>query len=170
LMKCQAVNDEPFWRTDGLTGQSAAPGTAAAVTIDSCTHTVSHSVLTIINEGPDARKLTAMDPSDRKAAMLATLTERFGPKAATPVDFTQQDWTVERYSGGGVISHAPTGVLTQFGHALRLPCGRVHWAGTESSAEMMGFVDGAVRSGERAASEVLAHDSGAQTGVAPVSV
>jgi monoamine oxidase len=170
VMKCQAVYDEPFWRTDGLTGQSAAPGTAAAVTIDSCTHTASHGVLTIINEGPDARKLTAMDPSDRKAAMLATLTERFGPKAATPVDFTQQDWTVERYSGGGMISHAPTGVLTQFGHALRLPCGRVHWAGTESSAEMLGFVDGAVRSGERAASEVVAHDSGAQAGVAPVSV
>jgi monoamine oxidase len=156
VMKCQAIYEEPFWRGDGLTGQSAAPGTAAAVTIDSCTHTASNGILTIINEGPDARKLTAMAPSERKAAMLATITERFGPKAATPIDFTQQDWTVERYSGGGMISHAPPGVFTQFGHALRPPCGRVHWAGTESSAVMMGFIDGAVRSGERAAKEVMA--------------
>ena len=62
----------------------------------------------------------------------------------------------ERYSGGGMISHAPPGVLTGFGPALRQPCGRIHWAGTESSAVMCGWVDGAVRSGERAAAEVLA--------------
>jgi monoamine oxidase len=65
----------------------------------------------------------------------------------------------ERYSGGGMLSHAPTGVLTEFGHALREPCGRIHWAGTESSAVMCGWVDGAVRSGERAATEVMQHES-----------
>ena len=61
----------------------------------------------------------------------------------------------EQYSGGGMISHAPPGVLTQFGRVLRSPCGRIHWAGTESSAVMCGWVDGAVRSGERAATEVM---------------
>lgn len=50
---------------------------------------------------------------------------------------------------------APPGVLTQFGRALREPSGRIHWAGTESSAIMGGWVDGAVRSGERAATEVM---------------
>jgi monoamine oxidase len=119
-------------------------------------HDVAYGVLTIVNEGPDARKLTAMNPAHRKTALLAAIAQRFGPKAATPIGFAEQDWTVERYSGGGMISHAPPGVLTQFGHALRPPCGRVHWAGTESSTVMMGFVDGAVRSGERAAAEVLA--------------
>jgi monoamine oxidase len=49
-------------------------------------------------------------------------------------------------------------VLTEFGPALREPCGRIHWAGTESSAVMCGWVDGAVRSGERAASEVMQHE------------
>ncbi|OOK68027.1 flavin containing amine oxidoreductase family protein [Mycobacterium kansasii] len=46
-------------------------------------------------------------------------------------------------------------MLTQFGHALRRPCGRIHWAGTETSATMCGWIDGAIRSGERAASEVM---------------
>jgi monoamine oxidase len=62
-----------------------------------------------------------------------------------------------------MISHAPTGVLTEFGHALREPCGRIHWAGTESSAVMCGWVDGAIRSGERAAAEVLASETAAAT-------
>jgi monoamine oxidase len=58
-----------------------------------------------------------------------------------------------------MISHAPTGVLTQFGYTLREPCSRVHWAGTESSATMCGWVDGAIRSGERAAAEVMAAET-----------
>jgi monoamine oxidase len=37
----------------------------------------------------------------------------------------------------------------------------VHWAGTESSAIMCGWIDGAVRSGERAAAELLAAETAA---------
>ena len=100
--------------------------------------------------------MSALDAGSRRRLILDELDSRFGPKAASPVDFVEQNWTTERYSGGGMISHAPPGVLTEFGPALRRACGRIHWAGTESSAVMCGWVDGAVRSGERAATEVLA--------------
>ena len=50
----------------------------------------------------------------------------------------------------------PRNVLTRFGHALRTPVGRIHWAGTETSEAWCGYMDGAVRSGERVAAEVLA--------------
>lgn len=161
VLKCHALYDEPFWRADGLTGQSAAPGTAAAVTIDAGMHEDGPGVLAIVTEGPTARTLSRMATADRRAAIIDALAHRFGPKASAPIEFTQQDWTAEQYSGGGMISHAPPGVLTEFGHALRPACGRIHWAGTETSAVMYGFVDGAVRSGERAAREVLAADAAA---------
>jgi monoamine oxidase len=45
--------------------------------------------------------------------------------------------------------------MTDFGPALARPFGRVHWAGTETSTYWNGYMDGAVRSGERAAVEVL---------------
>ena len=48
------------------------------------------------------------------------------------------------------------GTLIDFGSALQMPVGRVHWAGTETSTYWNGYMDGAVRSGERAASEVVA--------------
>ena len=48
------------------------------------------------------------------------------------------------------------GVLLDFGRALREPVERIHWAGTETSTYWNGYMDGAVRSGERAAKEVLA--------------
>jgi monoamine oxidase len=98
-----------------------------------------------------------------RAAVVGELVDRFGDKAGSPVGYHEQDWSLERYSGGGMISHAPTGVLTEFGYALREPCGRIQWAGTESSAVMCGWVDGAIRSGERAAEEVLARETAAAT-------
>ena len=155
VCKINVVYDEPFWRADGLSGQSAAPDTPAAVTIDACTDTASPGVLCVIVEGPTAREMCGLAAAERRGLVLAELATRFGPKARSPVDYIEQDWTTERYSGGGMISHAPPGVLTEFGPALRAPCGRIHWAGTESSAVMCGWVDGAVRSGERAAAEVM---------------
>ncbi|MDT5134949.1 MAG: monoamine oxidase, partial [Mycobacterium sp.] len=129
------------------------------VTIDACTDTGRPGILNVIVEGPIARELGKLDEAARRAAILAELAGRFGAKASSPADYHEQNWSVERYSGGGMLSHAPTGVLTQFGPALREPCGRIHWAGTESSTVMCGWVDGAVRSGERAASEVMAAEA-----------
>ena len=48
-----------------------------------------------------------------------------------------------------------TGALLAYGPWLRQPVGRIHWAGTETSDYWNGYMDGAVRSGERAAREAL---------------
>ncbi len=159
ILKTSIFYDEPFWRADGLSGQSAAPGTPATLTIDACTDTAVPGIMCVITEGGAARELTRLDEAGRKAAVIGELVDRFGEKASAPVEYHEQNWTIERYSGGGMISHTPTGVLTEYGPALRAPCGRIHWAGTESSAIMCGWVDGAIRSGERAASEVMAAES-----------
>jgi monoamine oxidase len=159
VFKIALVYDEPFWRADGLSGQSFAPGSLANLTIDSCTDTGTPGVLTVITEGPVARRLGELTAGERKKAVLDAVAERFGDKARSPVDYLEQNWAVERYSGGGMIGHAPPGVLTEFGTAMRDPCGRIHWAGTESSAVMYGFIDGAVRSGERAATEVMEREA-----------
>jgi monoamine oxidase len=157
--KIALVYHEPFWRADGLSGQSFAPGSPANLTIDSCTDTGNPGVLTVITEGPVARQIGKLSADERKTAVLDAVAERFGDKALSPVDYLEQNWAVERYSGGAMISHTPPGVLTEFGPALREPCGRVHWAGTETSAKMYGFIDGAVRSGERAATEVMEREA-----------
>ena len=129
----------------------------------------------MIVEGPIARQIGALD--DDGAPPSRSWPNSSGDSAtrpASPVDYIEQNWTTERYSGGGMLSHAPPGVLTEFGQALREPCGRIHWAGTESSAVMCGWVDGAVRSGERAASEVMERqkewpwrNAGASRGASP---
>ena len=39
VVKISIFYDEPFWRADGLSGQSASPGSPATLTIDACTDT-----------------------------------------------------------------------------------------------------------------------------------
>jgi monoamine oxidase len=159
VIKTSIFYDEPFWRADGLSGQSAAPGTPATLTIDACTDTADPGIMCVITEGTAARELTRLDDAERRAVIIGEVVDRFGDKAKSPVEYHEQNWTVERYSGGGMISHTPTGVLTEYGPALRAPCGRIHWAGTESSAIMCGWVDGAIRSGERAAAEAISAET-----------
>jgi monoamine oxidase len=50
----------------------------------------------------------------------------------------------------------PPGVWTGCGHALRTRVGPIAWAGTETAVEHVGYMEGAIESGERAAAEVLA--------------
>jgi monoamine oxidase len=161
VIKISIFYEEPFWRADGFSGQSAAPDSAATLTIDACTNTGNPGIMCVITEGPAARQLTKLDEAERKGLVIGELVDRFGDKAKTPLEYHEQNWTTEHYSGGGMIGHAPTGVLTEYGYTLRPPCGRVHWAGTESSAIMCGWIDGAVRSGERAAAELLAAETAA---------
>ena len=56
---------------------------------------------------------------------------------------------------GCPVCATPPGVLLDYGEAIRAPVGRVHWAGTETSTYWNGYMEGAVRSGERVAREVL---------------
>lgn len=68
-----------------------------------------------------------------------------------------QDWSTEEWTRGCYGAHLAPGTWTQFGPSLREPCGRIHWAGTETSSVWAGYMDGAVRSGENAAAVLLAH-------------
>ena len=109
VFKIALVYDEPLWRADGLSGQSFGAKGAVSLTIDSCTDTASPGMLTVITEGPEARKLCKLTDEERKKAVIDGVVERFGDKARYPIDYVEQNWSVERYSGGGMIAHAPPG-------------------------------------------------------------
>ena len=153
--KTLVVFDEPFWRDDGLSGQTAEPGSAAEVTIDASPMTGTPGVLAAFTFGTVAKQVAALNEADRRRAVTQALTARFGPRAASPSEFIETSWWDEPWSRGCSMAHLPPGALTRYGPLLQEPFGRVHWAGTETSATSHGAIDGAVRSGERAASEVL---------------
>ena len=141
-------HDEPFWRPTVSRGSRSRRG-RPRITIDSCTDLGVAWQSTVITEGPEARRIGKLGVEERRKAVLAAVAERFGEKALTPLDYIEQNWSAEPYSGGGMIAHTRRGSSPNSGPSCE-PCG-IHWAGTESSPIMYGFIDGAVRSGERAA-------------------
>jgi monoamine oxidase len=153
--KTLVVYDEPFWRADGFSGQSAEPHSPSEVTLDATPASGSPGVIASFTFGPVAERVDALDPKERRQAVLDRLTHRFGPRAASPVEFIETAWWTQEWTRGCSMAHLPPGILTRYGPLLREPFGRVHWAGTETSIISHGAIDGAVRSGERAASEVL---------------
>ena len=78
----------------------------------------------------------------------------FGSEARSPQSYIEQNWMEEAWSRGCYGAWAPPGVLLDYGAALTAPVGRIHWAGTETATEWCGYMDGAVRSGERVAAEL----------------
>jgi monoamine oxidase len=153
--KTLVVYDEPFWRTDGFSGQTSEPGSAAEVTLDATPASGSPGVIASFTFGPVADRVDALDDAERRRAVLDALTARLGRRAASPDGFIETPWWKEPWTRGCSMAHFPPGILTRFGPLLREPLGRVHWAGTETSTTSHGAIDGAVRSGERAAAEIL---------------
>jgi monoamine oxidase len=153
--KALVVYDEPFWRADGFSGQTAGPGSAAEVTLDASPVSGTPGVIASFTFGAVALRFDAMDAAERRRAVLDALAARLGPRAASPAEFIDTAWWTEEWTRGCSMAHLPPGILTRYGPLLREPFGRVHWAGTETSTTSHGAIDGAVRSGERAATEIL---------------
>jgi monoamine oxidase len=156
LMKAEAVYDEPFWRKDGLTGQAVSDTGPAKVTFDNSPPDGSIGVLMGFIGGHEARKLGQLPFDQQKAAALQSFANYFGNQAKQPKDFILMNWSTEEWTRGCPVSILSPGTLFDFGTALREPVGRIHWAGTETATYWNGYMDGAVRAGERAAGEVLA--------------
>jgi monoamine oxidase len=155
LVKVQAIYERPFWRADGLNGSSTSDTGPLNVTFDSSPQSGSPGALLGFAGGDEARRFSRLPADERKGAALGSLARAFGSQALNPIDYIESDWSSEPYSRGGPVGIAPPGLLTTYGRALREPVDRLHWAGTETSGYWNGYMDGAVRSGERAAREVL---------------
>lgn len=153
--KTLIVYDEPFWRADGFSGQSAAPRSVSEVTIDASPASGKPGVLASFAFGPNAERADALEAGERRKLVLETLVERFGARARAPLHFVETAWWNEEWTRGCSMAHWSQGILTRYGPLLRQPFGRIHWAGTETATISYGAIDGAVRSGERAAAEIL---------------
>jgi len=154
VIKCIAVYDEPFWRDDGLSGQALSLPGPAQVIFDNTAPSGSGMLLGFL-EGRDARRLGSLPEGERREAVLRGFQRLFGRRAAHPVGYAEKDWSAEPYSRGCYVGVLGPGAWTQFGKALREPVGRVHWAGTETATRWMGYMDGAIQAGKRAAAEMM---------------
>lgn len=156
VAKVVAIYPEPFWRESGLSGSVLGLDQHLAALYDRSPEDGSAGVLVGLIVGDGARQLARCDEIYRAGYVAGLLERWFGPRAANPLDVLALDWSTEEYTRGGYAGVFGPGVWTNYGEVLLAPFERVHFAGAETSTVSFGYMDGAVRSGVRAAREVLA--------------
>jgi monoamine oxidase len=155
VAKCMAIYDEPFWRSEGLSGQATSTDGPVKLTFDNSPPDGSPGVLLGFLEGRRARELGNLEADVRRGLVVDCFTRFFGARAANPRSYVERLWAEEEWSRGCYGCHLPTGAWTAYGPALRQALGPLHWAGAETAVVWNGYMDGAVRSGEAVAAEVL---------------
>lgn len=151
LSKAYAAYDKPFWRNDGRSGEALSDEGPVFITFDVSPGPDGPGVLLGFTDARTFDPLTAAQRRDQALSCFATL---FGEQALNPTDYVDHCWGTDDFSPGGPTAAVPPGSWTRYGRWLRAPIDGIFWAGTETADTWTGFLDGAVRSGQRAAVEV----------------
>lgn len=155
LIKSEAVYPAPFWRAEGLSGQGISDEGIASVPFDNSPPDGSVGVLFGFTGGRAADRLARLPAGERRRLVLERFRQYVGDMALSPTQFVEHDWRSAKWTRGCPTGIPRPGILSRYGDTLRAPIGPVHFAGTETSDYWQGYMDGAVRSGERAARETL---------------
>ncbi|RMZ75985.1 hypothetical protein DV738_g5175, partial [Chaetothyriales sp. CBS 135597] len=73
-----------------------------------------------------------------------------------PVEWHEKAWQLDEFCGGGYLAFPLVGTTHGLLPMPHTPWGNIHWAGTETAEDHPGYLEGAVLSGQRAASEIIA--------------
>ena len=143
----------PFWEDDGLPPSMWTDGPAGMVSA-SRNEAGEITSLAARASGFMARYLDRLGPEGAKAAVIKYI-EEFRPAAKgqlTALHF--HSWELDRFAGGGNYMVWGPGEVTAFHGKLWARHGRISFCGQYTSLLDRGM-DGAMASGERAASEVI---------------
>ena len=156
LIKAEAIYDRPFWRDAGLSGQSASDVGPANTTFDNSPPDGSVGVLFGFVGGKSADGLPG-DGAGRPPRRGDREPRRGRRRAGAHARPTTSSRTGPTSSGRAAARSAtsPPACCARNGAHLRSPHGAIHFAGTETADYWLGYMDGGVRAGERAAREVL---------------
>ena len=152
--KAIAIYDTPFWRNSNLTGQAISVSGTTRATYDISPPDGHYGALLGFLEADEVRMLDGRPESDIQTLVQQDFINYFGPEAANATQWVFQRWDNEVYSRGAPVALAGPGTLSKYGPALTEPFENIHFAGTESAPYWTGYMDGAIRSGERAAREI----------------
>ena len=143
----------PFWTVKGYSGFTLTDLPFAVAWSPTDSQTTTRGLLTEFITGDAAVQAAAMAPDVRVREFLRQLDEVYPdgvPFVTGRVATTA--WANEPYTGGGYAAFKP-GQMAPFFATIRAGAGRIRFAG-EHTCELAGYMESAVRSGHRVASEI----------------
>jgi monoamine oxidase len=156
-LKIMVQYTEPWWRQKGLAGFAISFEGPMVTCRDTSHDTVGSFSLTCFTTGELGRRLSPLPQQERFKVILGHIKRLFSPyvDVPEPIAVTEHEWWKDQWAQGCPCPASPPGVMTLYNHALRTAHGKVHFIGTETAFEWKGYMEGAVRSGQRGAKEVI---------------
>ena len=107
VIKVMVAYDEPWWRAEGLNGQAASAIGPVGITFDNTVPGHDPGILVGFYEGNHALYWGEKSPTARRQAFIDCLVRYFGPKAASPIDYVERDWTAEPWTRAATAPTSP---------------------------------------------------------------
>lgn len=155
VIKVHAVYDRPFWREQGLSGTAFSPYELSHEAYDNTNHGDERGTLVGFVSDRNADDLFALSAEERKERILESLSHYYGPEAKDPVVYYESDWGTEEWTRGAYAASFDMGGLHRYGADLRSAVGPIHFACSDMAGAGYQHVDGAIRMGRLAASQIV---------------
>ncbi|SFS15828.1 putrescine oxidase [Microbacterium sp. cf046] len=155
VIKVHAVYDRPFWREHGLSGTAFSPYELSHEAYDNTNHGDERGTLVGFVSDRTADELFRLSAEERKERILESLSHYYGPEAKNPIVYFESDWGSEEWTRGAYAASFDMGGLHRYGADLREPVGPIHFACSDLAGAGYQHVDGAIRMGRLAASNII---------------
>lgn len=155
VIKVHAVYDRPFWREQGLSGTAFSPYELSHEAYDNTNHGDERGTLVGFVSDQNADDLFTLSAEERRERILESLSHYYGPEAKNPVVYYESDWGTEEWTRGAYAASFDLGGLHRYGADLRSAVGPIHFACSDMAGAGYQHVDGAIRMGRLAASQIL---------------
>ena len=155
VIKVHAVYDRPFWREQGLSGTVFSPYQLCHEAYDNTNHGDERGTLVGFVSDQNADDLFELSAEERKERILESLSHYYGPEAKDPLVYYESDWGTEEWTRGAYAASFDMGGLHRYGADLRAAVGPIHFACSDMAGAGYQHVDGAIRMGRLAASQIV---------------
>jgi len=154
VMKFFFVFSKPFWHEElKLNGESVFIGGTISAGYDISPKDHSLGILVTFVCGDKVQELLRMSLEVRKLMVMKDVMSYLSEKLVYKylIDFHEFTFTGDKYTKGCFFSCLTKGMWSEVKDHVWKPCGRIYWAGSETSTAWYGYMEGAVRTGESVA-------------------
>lgn len=150
---------KPWWMDAGLVGKFRSVIGPGCFSWDASGPELDQYSLAMFTAGDIGADWYALPESEKEKAIVEHLAEMVGKeladKARDTIEFNIAEWSNEEFIVTGPTRTVGSGLLREYGPAMREPFVGLHFGGGEMAFEWKEYLEGAVTAGQTAAKEVI---------------
>lgn len=149
---------EPWWRKAGFSGILNTEKGPIRFTRDTSIPADDQWSITCFIVGERGRAWSKLSRAARYNQAWEQIRESFAKfveNVPLPSNYLEMEWSKQSFFLGAPCPVMTPGTLTTVGKTLVKPFENVHFVGTETATVWRGYMEGAVRSGQRGGAEVV---------------